>query len=287
MTRLLEDKTAVVTGAASGSGRATAITFAKHGADVVVADIRDEPRKNVTPTKKYIEQNTDATCRFVTCDVANEEDVEKSIRYAQELGGIDIMVNNAGVSGPEKSFLETDETEIDEVLSVNLHGVINGCRLAAMAMKKNGSGGSIVNVSSIGGIVGVHNGSAYSASKGGVRTLTYSLAAELAAHNIRVNAIHPGVIRTAMAEKDGRMIDEDRLTSLFDHDFSLKDLVVSSVRGEFVKRNAIPMGEFGTPEDVANAATFLSSEMSSYITGESLAVDGGMLNTGLIGGGDE
>ena len=165
------------------------------------------------------------------------------------------MVNNAGIIGPT-DFLNASKADFDALMGVNVAGVYFGCQAAARAMIPRGSG-SIVNVSSVGGIRGSSKFAAYSASKGAVRLLTYSLGELLGPHGIRVNAIHPGVIDTQMNRVDtGSLTDSGAVTG-----------------------QAIPLGRAGLPEDVAGAAVFLASDLASYVNGTSLVVDGGRLAT--------
>ncbi|SEP09128.1 NAD(P)-dependent dehydrogenase, short-chain alcohol dehydrogenase family [Halogranum amylolyticum] len=254
---LLEDRTAVITGAASGNGRAIAELFAEHGASVVVADIREEPREGGEPTHTYIEsQGGEAT--FVECDVTDYDDCVAAVEAAEQFGGVDVMVNNAGIVGPQAPLVELDMDEYRTLMRVNLDGVFHGSKAAALAMVERGDGGSIVNMSSVAGMAGYGGITAYSASKGGVRLFSYALASELGPDGIRVNVVHPGVIETAMTTEDSP--------------------IVGTEEGEQLK-STLPLRRFGTPEDVAGVCLFLASDLSSYVTAESIVVDGGDLNS--------
>jgi NAD(P)-dependent dehydrogenase (short-subunit alcohol dehydrogenase family) len=258
MDGLLEDKTAVVTGAASGIGRAIAHLFAEQRADVVVADVREDPREDGATTHERINEETDAQALFAPYDVSDPAAVEATVETAvDEFGDIDVMVNNTGIVDPNGQVTDIDPTEYQRLLDVNLNGAFFGSQAAARYMQES-DGGSIVNVSSIAGIQGYSDLAPYCVSKGGIRLLTYSLAAELGGDGIRVNAIHPGVIETAMTTGDVP--------------------IVGTETGEQMPQS-IPLGRFGTPNDVAKTALYLASDLASYMTAESVIVDGGLVNT--------
>jgi NAD(P)-dependent dehydrogenase (short-subunit alcohol dehydrogenase family) len=252
MDSLLSGKTAVVTGGSSGIGRGICLAMATHGADVVVADVRETPREGGTPTPELVETETDAHVRYVECDVTDVGDLETAVAAADAFGGIDVMVNDAAVGG-EAPFEEVTEAEYDAMMAVNAKGVFFGSQVAAAAM----DAGSIVNISSIAGLRGNGDLAVYSATKGAVRLLTYSLA-EALAPDIRVNAIHPGAVETSMSTRDERLLTPE-------------------TRGEY--EAAIPRGRIGTPQDIGNAAVFLASDLADYVTAQSLVVDGGFVNT--------
>lgn len=257
MTGLLEDKTAVVTGAASGIGRQIAQRFVDEGASVVVADIREEPRQESRPThERIVQEGGDAV--FVECDVTDRDDLEAAVTAADDFGGIDIMVNNAGIIGPIGTFTEMTPEDYRELMAVNLDGVVYGAQIAALRMLKQDTSGSIVNMSSVAGINGVDAIVPYSTAKGGIRLFTYALAGQLGPEGIRVNAIHPGIIETAMTTEDLPFIGGGQ-----DDQF----------------KQSIPLRRFGSPKEVADVAVFLASELASYVTAESVVVGGGATNT--------
>lgn len=248
---LLEGKVSVITGGSSGIGRGIALAFADHGADVIVADVREEPKGDGTPTHEKIESETDRRAAFVECDVSNVDDLEAAMDVADELGGVDVMVNNAGIWRPEE-FLEVTEAEYRQIMDVNAKGTYFGSQAAAKRMVDDG-GGSIINLSSINGIFGNGGHPTYTVSKGGIRLLTYSLAHGLGDAGIRVNAIHPGAIKTEIGPA-GQETSEEQIEQL---------------------RRMIPLGRQGQPEDVAGVAVFLASDLAGYVTGASVVVDGG------------
>ena len=256
MPDLLSGKTAVVTGASSGNGRAIARTFAEHGADVVVADIRKKPRLGGTPTHELINKKTSSASSFVNCDVTSNEDLREAILEADEYGGIDVMVNNAGIFAHNEDLYDVDEDEYRTMMDINTKGPYFGSQFAAEKMQESG-GGNIINLSSINGDIGTKSNVVYCASKGAVRVMTYALADALGP-DIRVNAIHPGMIETAQIVEDYAHLEE-------------------SEREERLK--TIPLGRKGHPEEIAKAALFLASDLASYVNASSLVVDGGVKNT--------
>ncbi|GAA0545679.1 SDR family oxidoreductase [Halorubrum ejinorense] len=256
MSTLLKDNVAVVTGGSSGNGRAIARRFASEGADIVIADIQESPREGGDPTHELIEAETEARATFVECDVTNVDDLEAAVEAAEEFGGITVMVNNAGIFHGEE-FLEVDEDAFDRMMDINVKGVYFGAQAAAKRMVEAG-GGRIINLSSVAGLEGSGEFITYCGTKGAVRLLTYSMAAKLGPDGVRVNAIHPGLIETTMTTDDYPIMGTD-------------------AEEEFLQ--AIPSRRAGQPEDVADAALYLASDLSDYVNGESLVVDGGMTNT--------
>src|SRR2546428_2525025 len=244
----LKEKVALVTGGAHGMGAAEAKLFAKEGARVVVADVRDGDGKAV------IDQITSAggQARFVHLDVTRETEWQQAVAFAvSTFGKLDVLVNNAGISGGIDARLMST-TAYDKLMEIHTKGVVLGIKHPIPPMPKAG-GGSIVNISSISGIAGqtvVHMG--YNASKGAVRVMTKSAAVQYATQGIRANSVHPGVMPPMLTSNQN---PETRAKLL---------------RG-------IPMNREGRVEEVAYAVLFLASDEASYITGAELVVDGGFL----------
>ncbi|MEF8838166.1 MAG: SDR family oxidoreductase [Haloarculaceae archaeon] len=247
---LLADTAAVVTGGASGIGRGIALEYANHGATVVVADVREEPKEEGAPTHEVIQEETDSEATFVDCDVTEVDDLEAAVAAADEFGGVDVMVNNAGIWRPEE-FLEVTEQEYAQLMAINMKGVYFGSQTAAKRMVE-ADGGSIINISSVNGIFGNGGFPSYTVSKAGIRVLSRSLAHGLGDHGVRVNCILPGAIDTAIGPEDA------------DTEGQIDQLLPM-----------IPLGRQGQPADIGGAAVFLASDLASYVTGASLVVDGG------------
>ncbi len=260
MNDVLEGKTAVITGAASGLGRAIARTFAEQGADIVVADVQAEPHEGGKPTHDLIGAETDQRAQFVDCDVTDRSDLVTAVDRANDFGGIDIMVNNAGINS-ETDVLEVTEAEYDRVMDVNVKGVFFGCQVAGERLIEQGDGGSIINMASLAADLGTRTQPLYCTSKGAVKTMTYAMADRFADHDIRVNAIKPSYTKTHMLEASG--MGEGEMGKQF----------------EAMMKQLTPAGRFGEPEEIANVAVFLASDLSSYVTAESILVDGGLGNT--------
>lgn len=242
----LENKVAIITGAAGGQGKAEAILFAKHGAKLVITDINEKELKNT-------EAEILADGGIVTAvkhDVSSEDDWNHVINVVEEkYGQLDILINNAGIldrNGIELTTLD----KFQQIQNVNSTGAFLGMKAAVPLMKKS-NGGSIINISSIYGLVGSGGSTAYHASKGAIRLMSKSAAVELSKYYIRVNSIHPGVILTPMSE-----------TSLNEN-------------GEHPLKSKTPWPELGVPEDIAYGALYLASDESKFVTGSELVIDGG------------
>lgn len=251
---------AVVTGAARGLGEAIAAGLAADGAAVVLVDIRPE----VTATADRIASASAARpVMGVVADVADETACEAAIaQAAHALGGVDALVNNAGIGGPATSVVDTAYGDFWEVVRVNLGSAFLGARAAARVMIGQQTGGAIVNLGSILGQQGVAGGAGYCASKAAIALLTQSLALELAPHRIRVNTIAPGNMATEMHWDELRSRAASTGTT-FQHQV---ELVTRSV----------PLGRHGTGADIAAAATWLVSGDAAYVTGQTIGVNGGV-----------
>jgi 3-oxoacyl-[acyl-carrier protein] reductase len=241
---LLAGRTAVVTGGAQGLGYAIAEVFIAEGARVVLGDL------DLERTRAAAEALGGAdVARAVRCDVTSTADVDGLVAAAAaEFGSLDVMVNNAGITR-DATLRKMTEQQFDEVISVHLKGTWNGTRAAASVMREHGHG-AIINMSSISGKVGLVGQTNYSAAKAGIVGLTKAAAKELAHLGVRVNAIQPGLIRSAMTEAMPQRIWDAKLAE-------------------------VPMGRAGEPREVATVALFLASDLSSYMTGTVLEVTGG------------
>ena len=248
----LENKVAIVTGGASNPslGRSTSLAFAREGATVVITDIDKDGGKKVE--LEINESNGKAL--FIEHDVTSLQDWERVRKETlNNFGKVDILVNNAGIAILHP-LEETTEEDWDKTIDVNLKSIFLGCKTILPNMRENKSG-SVINISSIAGLVGLVSASAYNSSKGGVRLLTKNIALEYGDYNVRCNSIHPGFMATNMNDPK-KIVERGRdLQALID---------------------AIPLKRMGTAEDIANCALFLASDESSYATGSEFIIDGGM-----------
>ncbi len=249
----LNGRTAIVTGGSSGIGRGISLKLAEEGANVVVADIREEPLEDGVPTHEKINSEVDdAESVFVEVDVSDEDSVSEMVESAvREFEKVEILVNNAGV---HHSASVTDETMEGwhSILDVNLRGTFLCSKHVISHMLEEEIEGDVVNIGSIAGLVGYGQSAAYCASKGGVVELTREMALDYGSEGININAVDPGVIKTAMT---GDMLEDEETR-------------------QFMDQNTVAP-RLGEPEDIANAVAFLASSESDFIMGENLVVDGG------------
>ena len=246
----LKDKTALITGAGSGLGREAAQLFAEEGATIVAADIDLE---GVEETVGLVEEaGQEGTA--LELDVTDANAVHAAVDETVDEFGLDIMVNNAGVSHQRTKVEEISEDERDRVIDVNVKGVWNGCQAVIPHFKEQGSG-AIVNTGSLAGVIGAPQLGAYSLTKGAVVNFTRTVAAEVGPHGVRANAVCPGVTDTAMPRKN-HTEEEWQAT-----------------KEEMSKY--YPLKRLGRPEDIANAMLFLASDEADWVTGQALVVDGG------------
>ena len=243
----LQNKVALISGGAKGMGAVEAKLFAKEGAKVVIGDVLETEGKQIEAAIN----ETGGECLFVPLDVTDENQWNEAVAATLgRFGKLDILINNAGIFRTN-AVEETSSAEWDQVMDINAKGVFLGAKAAIPAMREAG-GGSIINLSSVAGLVGAAYSSAYSASKGAVRLFTKSTAIQYAIDGVRCNSIHPGVIQTDMTKE-----------AIADSQFKAQRL------------DPTPLARLGQPEDVAYGALYLASDESSFVTGAELVIDGG------------
>ena len=249
----LEGKVALISGGARGMGAAEAKLFSREGAKVVIADVLEAEGRQ---TEAEINE-TGGDAIFVALDVTKQSDWDAAIsRTVEQFGKLDVIVNNAGISS-RVSIEDTTVEEWDRIIDINSKGVFLGTKAAITQMKSQGTGGSVINISSISGNIGQDTvAAAYNASKGAVRIFSKSAAIQYAGDGIRVNTIHPGPIQTPMTQAGWEGAD-------------------TFGEQEYVATENAPMGRYGKPEEVAYGALYLASDESSYVTGAELVIDGG------------
>jgi 3(or 17)beta-hydroxysteroid dehydrogenase len=248
----VKDKIALITGAASGLGAASARLLAAQGASVVLSDLNAEQGTRIAA-------EIGAKALFLQHDVTSEEHWQQVVdNTLQTFGQLDILLNSAGIA----IFKDIEATSLAEwrrIHAVNLDGVFLGCKYGVAAMKRSGAGGSIINMSSVSGLVGGHNLAAYNSSKGGVRLLTKSVALHCArqGYHIRCNSIHPTFVDTPMLR-------------------SVIDAGDDPAKTETALKRQVPLGRLGRVEDIANMVLYLASDESSFVTGAEMVIDGGV-----------
>ena len=245
----LENKVALISGGARGMGAVEAKLFAQEGAKVVIADVLEDEGKQ---TEAEINE-AGGQCLFVKLDVTSEKDWRQAVAATvTRFGKLDILVNNAGIF-PLGNVEDTTSEVWDQVLAINAKGVFLGTKYAIPEMRRAG-GGSIINISSVAGLIGSARAAAYGASKGAVRIFTKSTAVQYAKEGIRANSVHPGIIDTPMTVPTILTDDSSRQA----------------------QKDRTPLGRLGQPEDVAHGVLFLASDESSFMTGSELVIDGGL-----------
>lgn len=245
-------KVAIITGAGSGLGQATALRLAEEGINITVVDVNETGGNETVALVKKL--GVDAF--FVKADVSKLADVKNYVeKTVEKFGTIDYFFNNAGISGSGKYFLETSPEDIEQIVGINLLGALYGARFVAEVMLKNG-GGSIVNTASSAGVIGQDTVVTYSATKHGIVGMTKSLVAEYAKDGLRVNAVAPGPTETPMVK------------AYFEANPQMKANAESG----------IPQKRLGTPEEVAELVAFLLTSKAQYINGEVISIDGGFTN---------
>ena len=242
-----------MTGAAGGMGAAEAALFAGEGATVVVTDVQDELGHSVAEQITKDSADRGGSASYFSLNVASEDQWERVIEHTLRAHGrLDVLVNNAGIGGGGDEVTDFTVEQWDRVLGVNATGVFLGTKHAALAMRRT-AGGSIINISSVYGLVGAGRGAAYPASKGAVRAFTKAAAVQLAPDNIRVNSVHPGFIDTPQTRW---MLEDPEIVR------ELEDRT--------------PLGRIATPEDIAPGVLYLASDESAYMTGAEFVIDGGI-----------
>uniref|UniRef100_A0A7N0ZUG3 Uncharacterized protein n=1 Tax=Kalanchoe fedtschenkoi TaxID=63787 RepID=A0A7N0ZUG3_KALFE len=251
----LAGKVTIVTGGARGIGAAIATLFSQHGAHVIVADLLEDLGSSLAET---------IGGRFIRCDVSMESDVEAAVKLAfRWKGRLDVMVNNAGIAGPDGSITSLEMCQLKATLDVNLNGVVHGIKYAARAMVEAGRGGSIICTASSAALMGGLGSHSYTLSKEAIIGVARSCACELGVHGIRVNCVSPHGVPT------------DILVNAFRELPGREEITAEEVGKVIAERGSLLKGRCGSVADAAAAALFLASDESGFVTGHNLVVDGG------------
>lgn len=274
---LLDGKSILVTGAASGIGKAAVLMMAHEGAAVTLADIQDEEGRAVAEAI----QRDGGRSQYVHCDVSKAEQADAAVRAAVErFERLDAAYNNAGMEGDLAPTAECEEDNWDRILAVDLKGVWLCMRAEIRQFLRQKGGGAIVSTASVAGMVAERGFPAYAAAKGGVIQLSRTAAVEYASHNIRINVVCPGLIETPMAARTlkrmsiGAMVPDPARPQWLEA--GVDGLLRWEPAGKIFSRMMQPLGRPGRPEEIAAAAVWLCSDASSFVTGQALVVDGGM-----------
>lgn len=257
--RSVSGKTAIVTGSSRGLGEGIAKSLASEGISVVLADIRPEVEQ---AAQRIAQAHPDVQIHWQVVDVSDERAVANLVAFAVDrFGHLDIMSNNAGIHIAPTNVWETEMSDVDRILAVNFKGIFHGCKWASKQMIEQGSG-TIVNTGSFFGKVGHPGSAAYGAAKAGVHTLTSSLALEIAPYGVTVNALCPGLAATEMH------------WSFVEADAAARGITVEEMKD--LELAEIPLGRYGYGSDMAGAIMWLASQSGSYVTGQSINVNGGL-----------
>jgi NAD(P)-dependent dehydrogenase (short-subunit alcohol dehydrogenase family) len=274
---LLEGKSILVTGAASGIGKAAVLMMAREGAAVTLADIQEAEGRAAAEAV----DREGGRSQFVHCDVSQADEVESAVRAAVDrFGRLDAAFNNAGIEGDLAPTAECEEANWDRILAVDLKGVWLCLRAEIRQFLRQKNGGAIVSTASVAGMVAERGFPAYAAAKGGVIQLSRTAAVEYAAHNIRINVICPGLVETPMAARTlkrmsiGAFVPDPARPHWIEA--GMDRVLRWGPAGRIFSRLMQPLGRPGRPEEIAAAAVWLCSDASSFVTGQALVVDGGM-----------
>jgi len=277
MPGIVDNKVVIITGGATGIGRAAVLAFAREGARIVVADILDLQGEQLTGQVR----GSGGEARFIHCDVTQPDEVQSLVvGTVAAFGRLDCAFNNAGFEGDFAPTLECSEENFDRSIAINLKGVWLCMKAEMLQMLEQKSGGAIVNTASVAGVVAERGFPAYAAAKAGVIQLTRTAAVEYATSGIRVNALCPGVISTPMIERALAKMNIQGMTPGAPRiplvSWFSEQLLGTAPAKKMMLKMMSPMGRPGLPEEIAEAAVFLCSDKAAYMTGQTMIIDGGM-----------